>query len=49
MQSQDMGATIEKTAHWIAERRASEEGQEGMTAFLEKRKANCVNYVRKIT
>lgn len=27
-----------ETARWIAERRASEEGQEGLRAFLEKRK-----------
>jgi methylglutaconyl-CoA hydratase len=29
-----------ETARWIAERRASEEGQEGLRAFLEKRKAS---------
>ena len=29
-----------ETARWIAERRASEEGQEGLRAFLEKRKPN---------
>ena len=43
MQNQDMEATIDKTAHWIAERRASEEGQEGMSSFLEKRKANWID------
>jgi methylglutaconyl-CoA hydratase len=26
-----------ETARWIAERRASDEGQEGLAAFLEKR------------
>jgi methylglutaconyl-CoA hydratase len=26
-----------ETARWIAERRASDEGQEGLKAFLEKR------------
>ncbi len=31
------------TAHKIAELRASDEGQEGMAAFLEKRKANWVD------
>ena len=29
-----------ETARWIAERRTSEEGQEGLAAFLDKRKAN---------
>ena len=29
----------QETARWIAERRASEEGQEGLKAFLEKRPA----------
>ena len=29
-----------ETARWIAERRASDEGQEGLQAFLEKRAAN---------
>ncbi len=33
---------IEYTSSLIAELRASDEGQEGMTAFLEKRKANWV-------
>ena len=38
MEHNDMETIIEKTAKWIAERRASAEGQEGMAAFLEKRK-----------
>jgi enoyl-CoA hydratase/carnithine racemase len=29
-----------ETARWIAERRASDEGQEGLQAFLEKRRAS---------
>jgi methylglutaconyl-CoA hydratase len=29
-----------ETARWIAERRTSDEGQEGLAAFLDKRKAN---------
>jgi len=29
-----------ETARWIAERRASDEGQEGLRAFLDKRKPN---------
>ena len=29
-----------ETARWIAERRASDEGQEGLRAFLEKRSAS---------
>jgi methylglutaconyl-CoA hydratase len=29
-----------ETARWIAERRTSDEGQEGLAAFLHKRKAN---------
>ncbi len=33
---------LESTAKMIAEIRASEEGQEGMAAFLEKRKPNWV-------
>ena len=37
---QDMEETIAYTARLIAELRASEEGQEGMAAFLEKRKPN---------
>jgi methylglutaconyl-CoA hydratase len=38
----DMDAALIKTAEMIAEIRASEEGQEGMAAFLEKRKPNWV-------
>ncbi len=38
-----MDDAIEKTAKMIAEIRASEEGQEGMAAFLEKRKPSWVN------
>jgi len=38
-----MKEAIEFTARMIAEIRASEEGQEGMSAFLEKRKPNWVN------
>ena len=38
----DMEDAIEKTAEMIAEIRKSEEGQEGMAAFLEKRKPNWV-------
>lgn len=38
----DMEHAIEKTAEMIAEIRKSEEGQEGMAAFLEKRKPNWV-------
>lgn len=38
-----MKEAIEFTAGMIAEIRASEEGQEGMRAFLEKRKPNWVN------
>jgi methylglutaconyl-CoA hydratase len=33
----------DKTAEMIADIRSSEEGQEGMAAFLEKRKPNWVN------
>jgi methylglutaconyl-CoA hydratase len=29
-----------ETARWIADRRASDEGQEGLSAFLEKRPAS---------
>jgi methylglutaconyl-CoA hydratase len=29
-----------ETAQWIAARRTSDEGQEGLRAFLEKRKPN---------
>lgn len=35
-----MKETINFTANMIAELRASKEGQEGMAAFLEKRKPN---------
>ncbi len=38
----NMNAAIEKTAEMIAEIRQSDEGQEGMAAFLEKRKPNWV-------
>jgi methylglutaconyl-CoA hydratase len=31
-----------ETARWIAERRASDEGQEGLRAFLEKRRPNWI-------
>lgn len=31
-----------ETARWIAERRSSDEGQEGLTAFLERRRPNWV-------
>jgi methylglutaconyl-CoA hydratase len=31
-----------ETARWIAERRTSEEGQEGLRAFLEKRRPNWI-------
>ena len=37
-----LNEAIEDTAKMIAEIRASEEGQEGMAAFLEKRKPNWV-------
>ncbi len=37
------GKVIEDTAHRIAERRASPEGKEGLTAFLEKRKPSWVS------
>jgi methylglutaconyl-CoA hydratase len=30
-----------ETARWIAERRTSDEGQEGLRAFLERREPNC--------
>ncbi|MEA3443200.1 MAG: enoyl-CoA hydratase-related protein [Bacteroidota bacterium] len=39
----DMDTAIVKTAEMIAEIRASKEGQEGMAAFLEKRKPNWVS------
>ncbi len=42
LQEEDEGKVIDRTAQWIAERRASEEGQEGMSAFLEKRKPHWV-------
>ncbi len=42
MREQDSAKVIDRTAHWIAERRASDEGQEGMSSFLEKRKPNWV-------
>jgi methylglutaconyl-CoA hydratase len=32
--------TIEKTAHWLAEIRASQEGKEGLQSFLKKRAPN---------
>lgn len=38
----DLDTALVKTAEMIAEIRASEEGQEGMAAFLEKRKPNWV-------
>jgi len=38
----NMKETVDYTARLIAELRASEEGQEGMAAFLQKRKANWV-------
>ena len=34
--------TMDYTAHMIADARASAEGQEGMQAFLEKRKPNWI-------
>lgn len=40
--SQNFNETIDYTARMIAEARASEEGQEGMAAFLEKRKPSWV-------
>lgn len=40
--SQNFNETIDYTARMIAEARASEEGQEGMAAFLEKRKPKWV-------
>lgn len=39
----DRAALTAETARWIAERRASEEGQHGMQAFLEKRPAPWVS------
>lgn len=38
----DMTSLIKETTHLIADLRASDEGQEGMASFLEKRKANWV-------
>jgi methylglutaconyl-CoA hydratase len=40
----DLSEALTYTAQMIAEIRASEEGQEGMAAFLEKRKPNWINY-----
>ncbi|WKN42014.1 enoyl-CoA hydratase-related protein [Tunicatimonas pelagia] len=40
--SNNFNETIDYTARMIADARASEEGQEGMSAFLEKRKPNWV-------
>lgn len=45
--SQNFNETIDYTARMIADARASQEGQEGMAAFLEKRKPNWVE--NKIT
>ncbi len=42
LQEKDGKKVIDRTAQWIAERRASDEGQEGMSSFLEKRKANWI-------
>jgi methylglutaconyl-CoA hydratase len=39
----DMKTALSQTARMIAEIRASEEGQEGMAAFLEKRKPKWVS------
>jgi methylglutaconyl-CoA hydratase len=36
------GEVIDDTAHRIADIRVGEEGQEGLSAFLNKRKANWV-------
>ncbi|MGD1893847.1 MAG: enoyl-CoA hydratase-related protein [Cyclobacteriaceae bacterium] len=41
--SNNFNETIDYTARMIADARASEEGQEGMSAFLEKRKPNWVS------
>ena len=41
--SDDFDRTINSMAHLIATLRASDEGQEGMSAFLEKRKAKWVD------
>ena len=40
---------LEYTARMIADIRASEEGQEGMAAFLEKRKPKWIKYTRNPT
>ncbi len=42
VQNQNLNKNIEFTAQLIARLRAADEGQEGMTAFLEKRKPNWV-------
>ncbi len=42
VQSQNMNKNIEFTAQLIARLRAADEGQEGMAAFLEKRKPNWI-------
>ncbi len=47
--SNNMQETVDYTARLIAELRASEEGQEGMTAFLQKRKANWIKSRRDDT
>ena len=39
----DLNEAIEYTAKMIAEIRKSDEGQEGMNAFLEKRKPNWID------
>lgn len=41
--------TIDYTARMIADARASEEGQEGMTAFLEKRKPSWIRQRENVT
>ncbi len=41
--SQNFNETIDYTARMIADARASEEGQEGMAAFLEKRKPSWID------
>lgn len=42
--SKNFNETIDYTARMIADARASEEGQEGMSAFLEKRKPQWVSH-----
>ncbi|HDO06581.1 MAG TPA: hypothetical protein ENG85_02755 [Bacteroidetes bacterium] len=42
VQNQNMNKNIEFTAQLIARLRVADEGQEGMAAFLEKRKPNWV-------